>query len=211
MFPIYSGQGPWGREHGGGRNAGFRISAGLRIDYAYGESPPPPAPLDRPLWIVQGAQDGTNADKPMVFAVGGDVRSERWANARRTFPQLRRNELGERVCRMWGAVRIIFGAIFHDFGASGADLGAMFGSFWVRLEVIWRFRGPNGWRAASWGALGALWGPYGGHLGPFLGAHWGHHGPSWGRQGPSWGHLGAILGRLGAILGRLGAPLGLFE
>ena len=28
-------------------------------------------------------------------AVGGDVLSERWANARRTFPQLRRNELGE--------------------------------------------------------------------------------------------------------------------
>ena len=137
--------------------------------------------------------------------------SERWAKARRTFPQLRRNELGERVCRMWGAVGIIFGAIYNDFVASGADLGAMFGSFWGRLEVIWRFRGPNGWRAASWGALGALWGPYGGHLGPFLGAHWGHHGPSWGRQGPSWGHLGAILGRLGPSWGDLGpswGPLG---
>ena len=110
-----------------------------------------------------------------------------------------------------GAVQRIFGAIFHDFGASGADLGAMLGSFWGRLEVIWRFRGPNGWRAASWGALGALWGPYWGNLGPFLGAHWGHHGPSWGRQGPSWGHLGAILARHGAILGHLGAPLGLLE
>ena len=127
--------------------------------------------------------------------------SEKWANARRTFPQLRRNELGERVCRMWGAVRRIFGAIFHDFGASGADLGAMFGSFWGRLEVIWRFRGPNGWRAASWGALGALWGPSGDRIGAIL-----DH--SWVPIGAIMGHLGAVRGRLGAISGPSWAVLG---
>ena len=134
--------------------------------------------------------------------------SERWAKARRTFPQLRRNELGERVCRMWGAVRTIFGSIFHDVGASGAELGAIWGSFWGGLEVIWGLMDPNCWRAASW----ALWRSSGGALGTIWGPSWTSPGrplgQSWSRQGPSWCHLGAILGRLGASWGDLGPSWG---
>ena len=158
---------------GGTPDFGFRLDFGSTTPMANHRRP-------LPLWTGRcGSSRGRRMAQMLInlwflhafraSAVGGDVLSERWANARRTFPQLRRNESGERVCRMWGAVKRVFGAIFHDFGAFGADLGAMLGSFWGRLEVIWRFRGPNGWRAASWGALGAPWGQYGGHLGPFLG------------------------------------------
>ena len=96
----------------------------------------------------------------------------------------------------------------HHFGASGADLGAILGSFWGGLGVIWGKRGPNGWRAASW----ALWRSSGGALGTIWGPTWSSpgrpFGPSWGRQGPSWGHLGAILGDLGPSWGDLGPSWG---
>ena len=119
--------------------------------------------------------------------------SRQHRKVRRAFPELRRNEMGERACSMCGTVR---GRLARHSGASGADMEPFWANFWA----VWgEFRGSETQMAGerrlgrSGGPLGELWGPSGGRPEPFLGAHWGHLGPSWGRQGPSWGHLGAIL------------------
>ena len=66
-------------------------------------------------------------------AVGGDVLSERWANARRTFPQLRRNELGERVCRMWEQCR----EFLEQFSMILEPLGPIWEPFWAHFLAVW--------------------------------------------------------------------------
>ena len=50
--------------------------------------------------------------------------SRQHRKVRRAFPELRRNEMGERACSMCGTVR---GRLARHSGASGADMGAILG------------------------------------------------------------------------------------
>ena len=192
---------------------------GRRIEDAYGESPPPPAPLDRRLWIVQGAQHATNDEKPMVLTwflclsgrgrraerkVGEGTKSVRpsvWQLIGGTRLQNVRNDRGKH----WQELSVIL----EPFGPFGVPFWGHFGVVGARLKGFGTQVAGQRRLGEVFGRSGSPWRPSGNHLGPFLGDLWGHLGPSWGRQGPSWGPLVAILGRLGAILGRLGAPLGL--
>ena len=179
------------------------------IDYAYGESPPPPAFVERPLCLIVEGLEATNVKhkKNILFLnvfckpeVWGDSLSESWAKVVDcAFPQCAREQLGERwqICvpigLSWGPFWSHFGVLWGVFGGLEAQMA---GERRLR-EVLGRSGSPlRVVGEPSWAVQGALWG---------------HLGPSWSRQGPSWGRLGAILGRLGAILGRLGAPLGLWE
>ena len=86
---------------------------GRRIEDASGESPPPPALWERPLWLILETRDAKIVEKKTIVfacvfdpAVGGEALKQNLANVLdRVFPQLARKQLGEH----WEHFSIVWG------------------------------------------------------------------------------------------------------
>ena len=85
---------------------------GRRIEDASGESPPPPALLERPLWLILETREAKIVEKTMVCAcffvpaVGGEALRQNLTKVLdRVFPQLARKQLGEH----WEQFSVVWG------------------------------------------------------------------------------------------------------